>query len=109
MKLSTLLQSCKIAITHAGAGTVLASLNAGVPLVLVPQGSPSQLRMAEACEGAGVGRSCAGDWKSTRLSATCSQTPPSRPRRRPTARQIAAMPAGVEVAVRVEALVNVQH
>ena len=44
--LSALLPSCKIAITHAGAGTVLASLSAGVPLVLLPRGAPSQLRMA---------------------------------------------------------------
>ena len=49
VKLSTLLPSCNIAITHAGAGTVLASLSAGVPLVLVPRGTPSQ-----ASNGGGV-------------------------------------------------------
>ena len=47
VRLSGLLPFCKIAITHAGAGTVLASLSAGVPLVLIPRGTPSQLRMAQ--------------------------------------------------------------
>jgi hypothetical protein len=58
VSLPTTLRNCKVVITHAGAGTVLASLAAGVPLVLVPQGSPSQTRMAAACHEAGVGRSC---------------------------------------------------
>ena len=44
IKLSALLPTCKLAITHAGAGTVLAALSAGVPLVLVPRGTPSQFR-----------------------------------------------------------------
>lgn len=109
VKLSTLLRSCKIAITHAGAGTVLASLNAGVPLVLVPQGSPSQLRMAEACEGAGVGRSCAGDWEIDSAVRDVLSDPTFAAKAASAARQIATMPAGVEVAARVEALVNVQH
>ena len=46
--LGALLQSCKLAICHGGAGTVLAALSAGVPLLIVPRGSPSQLRMAAA-------------------------------------------------------------
>jgi hypothetical protein len=58
VSLPTMLRNCKVVITHAGAGTVLASLAAGVPLVLVPRGSPSQTRMAAACHEAGVGRSC---------------------------------------------------
>ena len=41
---------------------MLASLGAGVPLVLIPRGTPSQLRMAQACESAGVGRSCADEF-----------------------------------------------
>ena len=58
VSLPALLCSCKVVITHAGAGTVLASLAAGVPVVLMPRGTPSQLRMADACHQAGVGRRC---------------------------------------------------
>ena len=58
VSLSALLCSCQVVISHAGAGTVLASLAAGVPLVLMPRGTPSQLRMADACHRAGVGRRC---------------------------------------------------
>jgi UDP:flavonoid glycosyltransferase YjiC (YdhE family) len=47
---------CRLVVSHGGAGTVLAALGAGVPLVLVPRGAPSQLRMADACARAGVGR-----------------------------------------------------
>ena len=48
VSLPALLCSCKVVISHAGAGTVLASLAAGVPVVLMPRGTPSQLRMADA-------------------------------------------------------------
>ena len=58
VSLPGLLPSCKVVISHAGAGTVLASLAAGVPVVLMPRGTPSQLRMADACHHAGVGRRC---------------------------------------------------
>ena len=58
VSLTDLIRSCKVVISHAGAGTVLASLAAGVPVVLLPRGSPSQLRMADACHRAGVGRRC---------------------------------------------------
>ena len=58
VSLPGVLPSCKVVISHAGAGTVLASLAAGVPVVLMPRGTPSQLRMADACHQAGVGRRC---------------------------------------------------
>jgi UDP:flavonoid glycosyltransferase YjiC (YdhE family) len=51
-----LFATCRLVISHGGAGTVLAALAAGAPLVLVPRGAPSQLRMADACARAGVGR-----------------------------------------------------
>lgn len=52
--LSDVLPACRLAVCHGGAGTVLAALAAGVPLVMLPAGTPSQLRMAEACARAGV-------------------------------------------------------
>jgi UDP:flavonoid glycosyltransferase YjiC (YdhE family) len=58
VSLTGLIPSCKVVISHAGAGTVLASLAAGVPVVLLPRGTPSQLRMADACQRAGVGLRC---------------------------------------------------
>jgi UDP:flavonoid glycosyltransferase YjiC (YdhE family) len=61
VSLPALLRSCKVVISHAGAGTVLASLASGVPVVLMPRDTPSQLRMAEACHRAGVGRRCEPD------------------------------------------------
>ena len=54
--LAPLLQSCEVVVCHGGAGTVLSALAAGVPLVLAPQGAPSQERMSAACEARGVGR-----------------------------------------------------
>ncbi len=108
VRLKALLRSCQVAVTHAGAGTVLASLSEGIPLVLVPQGSPSQLRMAEACKGAGVGRSCAGDWEIDSGVSDVLSNPAFAANAASAARQIATMPIGVEVAARVEALVNVE-
>ncbi len=55
--LPRVLRSCIVAVGHGGAGTVLSALAAGVPLLLVPQGAPSQVRMTTACEARGVGRS----------------------------------------------------
>jgi UDP:flavonoid glycosyltransferase YjiC (YdhE family) len=46
--------ACELIVSHGGAGTVLAALAAGVPLLLIPQGAPSQERMARACAGRGV-------------------------------------------------------
>ncbi len=54
--LARLLPTCRVVVCHGGAGTVLAALAAGVPLVLVPQGAPSQARMSAACEARGVAR-----------------------------------------------------
>ena len=106
VKLSTLLPSCKIAITHAGAGTVLASLSAGVPLVLVPRGTPSQLRMAEACERADVGRSCAGEADIDTAVTDVLSNAEIASQVEVGAKQIATMPTGASVAVHVDAFVR---
>jgi UDP:flavonoid glycosyltransferase YjiC (YdhE family) len=55
VSLPSLIERCDLVVCHGGAGTVLGSLAAGVPLVLVPQGAPSQLRMSRACAERGVG------------------------------------------------------
>lgn len=50
------LEWCSLVVCHGGAGTVLAALAAGIPLLLLPQGSPSQARMSRACEFRGLAR-----------------------------------------------------
>ena len=106
VKLSTLLPSCRIAITHAGAGTVLASLSAGVPLVLVPRGTPSQVRMAEACERADVGRSCSGQADIETAVTDVLSNAEIASQVEAGANQIAMMPTGASVAVHVDAFVS---
>ena len=54
--LGRLLPGCALVACHGGAGTVLAALAAGVPLLLLPRGAPSQMRMSLACQARGVGR-----------------------------------------------------
>ena len=98
--------TCKIAITHAGAGTVLASLSAGVPLVLVPRGTPSQLRMAEACEKADVGRSCAGKAEIDAAVSDVLSNAAIASRVAVGANQIATMPTGASVALQVDDFVR---
>jgi UDP:flavonoid glycosyltransferase YjiC (YdhE family) len=79
-----------------------------VPLVLIPRGSPSQLRTAQACETAGVGRSCVGDWEIDAAVSAVLSNPAIAANAASAARQIATMPAAGEVAARVEALVAAQ-
>ena len=57
VQLPELLKQCAVVVCHGGAGTVLSALAAGVPLVLLPRGAPSQQRMSAACEERGVGPS----------------------------------------------------
>jgi UDP:flavonoid glycosyltransferase YjiC (YdhE family) len=106
VKLSSLLPTCKIAITHAGAGTVLASLSAGVPLVLVPRGTPSQRRMAEACERAQVGRSCAEEAEIEAAVSDVLSNDNIASQVEAGADQIAMMPTGASVASHVEVFVR---
>jgi UDP:flavonoid glycosyltransferase YjiC (YdhE family) len=106
VQLRSLLPTCKIAITHAGAGTVLASLSAGVPLVLVPRGTPSQLRMAEACERAQVGRSCAGEPEIAAAVSDVLSNAEIASQVEAGADQIAMMPTGASVASHVVAFVR---
>ncbi|MFN2506331.1 MAG: glycosyltransferase [Acidimicrobiales bacterium] len=61
VELGPLVRRCDLVVCHGGAGTVLAALAAGVPLLLLPRGAPSQARMSAACEARGVGRAVRWD------------------------------------------------
>ncbi|MCA1703782.1 MAG: hypothetical protein LC808_11175 [Actinobacteria bacterium] len=50
-----LMELCDLVVSHGGAGTALASLAAGTPLLLLPRGAPSQARMSRGCSARGVG------------------------------------------------------
>jgi Glycosyltransferase family 28 C-terminal domain len=83
VRLGALLPSCKIAITHAGAGTVLASLSAGVPLVLLPGPRRASFGWRRHVRRPASAGPALANGRSTRPSATCSQTLPSQQRQRP--------------------------
>jgi len=55
LPLSRLLPRCSLVVCHAGSGTLLASLAAGLPLLLLPRGA-DQFQNATASEQAGVAR-----------------------------------------------------
>ena len=61
--LPAVMATCDLAVCHGGAGTVLAALAAGVPLLIVPRGAPSQRRTSAACVARGLAR--AVDWDGT--------------------------------------------
>ena len=105
VSLPELLARCRIVVSHAGAGTVLASLAAGVPLVLMPRGAPSQLRMATACANAGIARIAAiGDVAKAVAAMLDDEDMPRRLRR--AAADIAAMPSPADVVPTLEAIVE---
>jgi UDP:flavonoid glycosyltransferase YjiC (YdhE family) len=81
---------------HGGAGTVLSALAAGVPLLLLPRGAPSQARMSAACASRGVGRQVVWDGTNPDEVAGAVDDVTSDDRFRTAAaavaREIAAMP-----------------
>jgi UDP:flavonoid glycosyltransferase YjiC (YdhE family) len=52
---SQILARSKVVITHGGVGSTLGALAAGLPVLVIARGAPSQRRMADACAAAGVG------------------------------------------------------
>jgi UDP:flavonoid glycosyltransferase YjiC (YdhE family) len=54
VSLPDLFEACDLVVSHGGAGTALAALASGVPLLLLPLGAPSQGRMGDACMKRGV-------------------------------------------------------
>jgi UDP:flavonoid glycosyltransferase YjiC (YdhE family) len=55
-----LLPHCDLVVCHGGASTTTAALTHGLPVLVLPRGSASQQRTAEACVAGGVGRMLVG-------------------------------------------------
>jgi UDP:flavonoid glycosyltransferase YjiC (YdhE family) len=91
---------CRLAVTHGGAGSTLGALTAGLPVLVIPRGAPSQLRMAEACHAAGVGIALEDPNEQTIFSAarTLFDDPGFRGRARAVADEIATLPAARDIA-----------
>lgn len=108
--LADVLASCTVAVCHGGAGTVLAALAAGVPLLVVPRGAPSQARMAEACQARGAAR--AVDWTGANLHefrdalAAVASSEPMRAAAAELAGEIAAMPPPTRVEAVLQAAIT---
>jgi UDP:flavonoid glycosyltransferase YjiC (YdhE family) len=102
VSLPCLLPSCDLVVCHGGAGTVLAALASGVPLLLLPRGAPSQLRMSRACGERGVAHALAPDGvgRSQLDAALADLTDDHRfaGAARELAEEIAGMPDAAEVA-----------
>jgi UDP:flavonoid glycosyltransferase YjiC (YdhE family) len=110
LPLAPLLPRCDAAVCHAGSGTTLAALCAGLPLVLVPQGA-DQHTNAEACRRAGVARVLDArtiDSAAVRDAVVAIVETGSAERRaaRRIAAEIAAMPPATDVARDLERLVT---
>ncbi len=102
LPLAPLLPRCDAVLCHAGTGTTLAALAAGLPLVLVPDGA-DQFRNASACEEAGVARVLAPeevDPTAVRdaVTAVLAEGSAERAAAEMLAAEIAAMPSAAEVA-----------
>lgn len=105
VSLASVLPSCRLVICHGGAGTVLAALAAGVPLVVVSKGTPSQTRMAAACSEAGV--AVVTDQDPDSIAAAVARVLDAESfhsRAQEVAREIRAMPTPADV---VPALIEV--
>ncbi len=106
VSLPAVLKQCQVVVCHGGAGTVLAALERGVPLVIVSQGAPSQVRMAEACADAGVAAVAGADADSIETAVNLVLDDPTfRQRAGIVAEQISAMPEPTAIVTNLEAVV----
>jgi hypothetical protein len=110
LPLAPLLPRCDAVLCHAGTGTTLAALVAGLPLVLVPQGA-DQFDNARACQRGGVARvllpervtpAAVGD----AVRAVLSPGSPERAAAQALAAEIATMPSAAAVAEDLESIAN---
>lgn len=105
LPLASLLPCCDVVVCHAGSGTTLAALTAGLPLVLVPQGA-DQHTNADACQRAGVARVLYRDAVTSTavrdaVMAIVEPESPEQSTARRIAAEIAAMPAAIEIVQRL--------
>ncbi|HWC25884.1 MAG TPA: nucleotide disphospho-sugar-binding domain-containing protein, partial [Solirubrobacteraceae bacterium] len=110
LSLPTVLERCSLAVCHGGAGTVLAALAGGVPLLLLPQGAPSQARMSNACARRGVARVIGSQTPDTITLLDGLEQLITDDRLKTAAREVAAeiqaMPGAAAAATAIEALIT---
>jgi UDP:flavonoid glycosyltransferase YjiC (YdhE family) len=102
LPLAPLLPRCDAVLCHAGTGTTLAALVAGLPLVLTPQGA-DQFDNARACQRAGAAKVLMPDEVDPAavrdaVRAVLVKGSPEHQAAREVSAEIAAMPSAVAVA-----------
>jgi UDP:flavonoid glycosyltransferase YjiC (YdhE family) len=108
LPLAPLLPRCHAVICHAGTGTTLAALAAGLPLVLVPQGA-DQFDNARASQRAGAARVLMPDQVTATevrdaIRAVLADGSPERAAARDIAAEIATMPSAAHVATNLQSI-----
>jgi UDP:flavonoid glycosyltransferase YjiC (YdhE family) len=107
------LPHCAVVVSNGGSGSMLGALAVGVPLVIVPNSSPSQLRNAQAVAASGTGRALdRADATADRLCSelrTVLQDSSYQMAARRVAGEITTMPAPEEVVGLVESLAGLRQ
>lgn len=108
LPLAPLLSRCAAVVCHAGTGTTLAALRAGLPLVLTPQGA-DQFDNARACQRAGVARVLMPEQVSAQavreaVRAVLAPDSSERGAVEAVAAEIARMPSAASVVERLETI-----
>lgn len=108
LPLAPLLPRCDAVVCHAGTGTTLASLAAGLPLVLAPQGA-DQFDNARACERAGAARvlmpgHVTAESVRAAVHAVLEVASAERTAAQRLAREIALMPSAAELVPDLESI-----
>jgi UDP:flavonoid glycosyltransferase YjiC (YdhE family) len=102
-----LLPRCAAVVSHGGAGTMLAALGCGLPVLTIPQGADQYLN-AEICAGRGVGRTLLPERVTAEAVGAEVDLLLGEPRYRAAAAEVAAeiagMPAPAEVVPLLESL-----
>ncbi|MET1075761.1 MAG: glycosyltransferase [Umezawaea sp.] len=103
--LDELLRDVDLVLTHGGAGTVLGSLAAGIPLVVVPQGA-DQFVQADRVAAAGAGRVVEPGGSAAEVVTSVLENPGFRRNAVEVAARIASLPAPADVASHLAEVVN---